>query len=161
MANIADADAAGGDSAAGGKPAGGRKKLVMALAAVVLAGAGAGGFFYFKAAPPVEDSVKLKEPIFVDLPEMIVNLSTPADRPQFMRLKASLEVSDERLSKQIQPMLPRVVDAFQMHLRETRRSDLEGSAGLYRLKEELLRRVNQAVFPAKVDAVLFKEVLVQ
>ena len=37
----------------------------------------------------------------------------------------------------------------------------EVSAGLYRLREELLRRVNVAVYPAKVDAVLFKEIVVQ
>jgi flagellar FliL protein len=29
------------------------------------------------------------------------------------------------------------------------------------LKEELLRRVNIAVYPARVDAVLFKEIVVQ
>lgn len=46
-------------------------------------------------------------------------------------------------------------------MRELRPSDLDGSAGMYRLKEELLRRVNMTVYPAKVDAVLFKELLVQ
>jgi flagellar FliL protein len=50
---------------------------------------------------------------------------------------------------------------FQVYLRELRPADLEGSAGTFRLKEELLRRVNMAVHPAKVDAVLFKELLVQ
>ena len=45
--------------------------------------------------------------------------------------------------------------------RELRKSDLEGSAGIYRLKEELRRRINVAIFPAQVDAILFKELLVQ
>jgi flagellar FliL protein len=54
-----------------------------------------------------------------------------------------------------------VIDSFQTHLREMRPEDLDGSAGMYRLKEELLRRINQAVFPAKVDAILFKELLLQ
>ncbi len=61
----------------------------------------------------------------------------------------------------IEPRMPRVLDAFQVYLRELRPSDLEGSAGLYRLKEELLRRVNLAVYPASVDNILFKEILVQ
>ena len=39
--------------------------------------------------------------------------------------------------------------------------DLRGSAGLYRLREELLVRVNKAAAPAKVSDVLFKEMLVQ
>jgi flagellar FliL protein len=58
-------------------------------------------------------------------------------------------------------LLPRVTDIFQVFARELRASDLEGSGGIYRLREELLRRVNVAVYPSKVDAVLFKEVIVQ
>ena len=54
-------------------------------------------------------------------------------------------------------MLTRVTDAFQTYLRELRPSDLEGSAGLYRLKEELTRRVNAAIEPARINAVLFKD----
>ena len=49
----------------------------------------------------------------------------------------------------------------QGYLRELRPADLEGSAGLFRLKEELLRRINLSVYPAKVEGVLFKEILVQ
>jgi flagellar protein FliL len=62
---------------------------------------------------------------------------------------------------ELQPMMPRVLDTFQVFMRELRPQDLEGSAGLYRLKEELTRRVNVAVFPARVEAVLFKELMVQ
>ena len=46
-------------------------------------------------------------------------------------------------------------------IRELRVEDLRGSAGLYRLREELLARVNNAAQPAKVNDVLFKEMLVQ
>ena len=62
---------------------------------------------------------------------------------------------------QIQPIMPRVMDAFQTYLRELRPSDLDGSAGLYRLKEELTRRVNVAISPARSTRVLFKEIVVQ
>ena len=61
---------------------------------------------------------------------------------------------------QIQPLMPRVMDAFQTYLRELRPTDLDGSAGLYRLKEELTRRVNAAVAPNRITAVLFKEIVV-
>ena len=52
-------------------------------------------------------------------------------------------------------------DSFQTYLRELRLDDLRGSAGMYRLREELLTRINVAVQPSKVSAVLFKEMLVQ
>jgi len=57
--------------------------------------------------------------------------------------------------------MPRVMDSFQTYLREMRPNDLEGSAGLYRLRDELTRRVNLAVAPTKINAVLFKEIVVQ
>ena len=54
-----------------------------------------------------------------------------------------------------------MTDIFQTYLRELRPADLNGSAGLYRMKEELTRRVNLALAPNEVSAVLFKEVVVQ
>src|SRR5690349_14902942 len=102
-----------------------------------------------------------KKPVaFVDLPEMMVNLDSK-DRPQYLKVKIALEVGEEKVGADIQPMMPRVLDTFQTYMRQLRPTDLEGSAGLFRLKEELTRRVNVAVYPAKVDAVLFKEIVVQ
>jgi flagellar FliL protein len=39
--------------------------------------------------------------------------------------------------------------------------DIAGSAGYSRLQLELLKRVNLAIAPAQVDAVLIEEMLVQ
>jgi flagellar protein FliL len=57
--------------------------------------------------------------------------------------------------------MPRVVDQFQSYLRELRVDDLHGSAGVLRLKEELLRRINVAAAPYPVKDVLLKEMIVQ
>jgi flagellar FliL protein len=70
-------------------------------------------------------------------------------------------VDDPKVATEIQPLLPRVEDAFQVLVRQLRATDLEGSGGLYRFREELLRRVNLAVHPARVEAVLFKDLVVQ
>jgi flagellar FliL protein len=72
-----------------------------------------------------------------------------------------LEVTDSTFTSQIQSAMPRVMDTFQTYLRELRPTDLDGSAGLYRLKEELTRRVNLAIAPSRINAVLFKEIVVQ
>ena len=71
------------------------------------------------------------------------------------------ELADAELVSKIQPLMPRVVDQFQTYLRELRPTDLDGSAGLYRLREELTRRVNAAISPNRINAVLFKEIVVQ
>lgn len=111
--------------------------------------------------PAVEAAREAKKPAsFVDLPEMLVNLDSK-DRVQYLKVKIALEISEGKLAEEIQPMMPRVLDTFQTYMRDLRPADLEGSAGLFRLKEELTKRVNVAVYPTKIDAILFKEIVVQ
>jgi len=158
-----DADA---EQAEGAAP---RRKLPVKLIAIagaallVLGGGGAAGYFYFghhSAEKPKE--VKAKPAVFVDMPDVLVNLANAGtDRTQYLKVKVVLEVPDAELVAQLQPLMPRVMDAFQTYLRELRPTDLDGSAGLYRLKEELTRRVNAAVAPNHITAVLFKEIVVQ
>jgi flagellar FliL protein len=101
--------------------------------------------------------------VFLDMPDVLVNLSASngSERTQYLKVKVTLELPNEATSAQIQPLMPRLMDAFQTYLRELRPSDLDGSAGLYRLKEELTRRVNAAIAPSRINAVLFKEIVVQ
>ena len=92
----------------------------------------------------------------------MVNLAgLPGERVQYLKVKVVLEVKEEKQVEAIKPAMPRVSDIFQTYLRELRTNDLNGSAGLFRLKEELTRRVNVAVAPQQVTAVLFKEIVIQ
>jgi flagellar FliL protein len=145
----------------------GKKKLIIIAAAalLVLGGGGGAGWFFFLKKPHVEEApvAKIIPPVFVDLPDLLVNLTSPAGdtRARYLKAKVVLEVTDQKISDEIKPVMPRVMDAFQTFLREMRPSDLEGSAGLYRLRDELTRRVNLAVAPNKINAVLFKEIIIQ
>lgn len=154
----------GGAEAAASK---GKRKLIIMGGAVVLVLllAGGGWFFFMRghgkeehaAAPPPP-----KPPVFLDVPEVLVNLSSnPGERVQYLKVKVVLEVKDQPLMAQIAPTMPRVTDLFQTYLRELRAADLNGSVGLFRLKEELTRRVNAAISPNQVNAVLFKEIVIQ
>lgn len=156
----------------GEAPAKAKKKLplkliIMAAAGVlVLGGGGGGGYYYFTRAKHDEKPKEavVKPATFVDLPDVLVNLSGSGngnDRTQYLKVKVVIELPDAELVPKIQPLMPRVMDAFQTYLRELRATDLDGSAGLYRLKEELTRRVNVAVAPNRITAVLFKEIVVQ
>ena len=140
-------------------------KLIMlaAIGVMVLGGVGFGGYrLMFAQRDSHEATPAVKRAVFVDLPEVLVNLSnTGTDRTQYLKVRVVLELPDQLLMQQIQPVMPRVLDTFQTYLRELRPTDLDGSSGLYRLKEELTRRVNAAIAPNKVSAVLFKEIVVQ
>ncbi|HET9715331.1 MAG TPA: flagellar basal body-associated FliL family protein [Pseudolabrys sp.] len=136
--------------------------IAGAVCLLLAAGGGGGAYYYAKGSSHKEEPVAAKPATFVDLPDVLVNLSSAgADRTQYLKVKIVLELPDAALVPQIQPLMPRVMDAFQTYLRELRPTDLDGSAGLYRLKEELTRRVNAAVAPNHITAVLFKEIVVQ
>ena len=164
-AAIAEAEEDAGEESAAPKKKLPFKMIVMAAAAlVVVAGGGTAATFWWKArkAEEAKAAAMVKPVAFLELPDLVVNLANPGgERAQYLRVKIALEVPDPAMIPQIQPLMPRVLDAFQTYLRELRPSDLEGSAGVYRLKEELTRRVNAAIEPARINAVLFKEFLVQ
>jgi len=143
------------------------KIIIMAVGGLVVLGGIGGGYYFFFAGHGKEEAAAAAPPlskpvVFLDMPDLLVNLSSTAnDRTQYLKVKITLELPDQAMSAQIQPVMPRLMDAFQTYLRELRPTDLDGSAGLYRLKEELTRRVNAAIAPSRINAVLFKEIVVQ
>ena len=156
----------------GGSSSGGKKKLLIIVGAVLLLliGGGAAAYFTGLLDPLLGDPEKTVsggkpaadgEPLFFDLDEMVVNLNTSGRRQSVLKIKVALELASQADLVKVQAVVPRVIDNFQTYLRELRVDDLNGSAGLYRLREELLTRVNVAVQPAKVNAILFKEMLIQ
>jgi flagellar FliL protein len=99
--------------------------------------------------------------VFFNVPDMVVNLNSTGRRPSFLKISISVEVGREQDIPEIEKVMPRIVDNFQVYLRELRLEDLRGSAGIYRLREELLLRVGVAAHPVQVKDVLFREMLIQ
>ncbi|HEX3971200.1 MAG TPA: flagellar basal body-associated FliL family protein [Stellaceae bacterium] len=155
------------------KAKGGKSKLMIIVGGVVVLLLVAGAGLYFtgmldslmgkkKEAPAAEAAAPPKPLVFFDLPDFLVNLNSGgAKKASFLKLSVSLELEKQEDTAKLQAVMPRIVDNFQIYLRELRIDDLRGSGGIYRLREELLARVNAAVAPVKVNDVLFKEMLVQ
>lgn len=99
--------------------------------------------------------------VYYNLPEMMVNLVPSGKKSSFLRIVVKFELPDAEAIKTLDLVKPRVIDAFQMYLRELRMDDIEGSAGLQRLREELLKRANTVTAPIKVKDVLFETLLIQ
>lgn len=167
----ATTDASGeGEAAAEGTPKGfGKKFLLLAGACglVLLLGAGAGAYFFLFAPEPHAEEAKAAIPLtppnvtYYDVPDIIVNIQTADGAPAYLKVGISLELDTPEQKAGMQALMPRVVDQFQGYLRELRVEDLKGSAGVMRLKEELLRRINVAAAPYAVRDVLLKEMIVQ
>ena len=140
-----------------------RKTIIFAAAGVLalLIVIGAGVFFAMPLFTAEESNAPSSDVVFYDLPEMVVNLASTSNRRTYLKIQISLELDRAQDVEALQKLLPRVIDHFQVYLRELRADDLHGSAGIYRLKEELLRRVSAAARPVIVRDVLFKEILIQ
>ncbi len=176
-----DDDVSEDDEEGGGKKAGLKKKLLFIGLPIVLvlllgtvgalmflgggkkddaehasAEAGAGGEGHEAAAEEEHGA----DPVFYELPEIYANIIDDEGETSVLKLIVLLEVDDEETIKKIEPLLPRIVDRYQGFLRELRMEDVKGSAGYYRLKLELLRRVNQAVAPVQVNDLTIDTLLV-
>lgn len=172
----------------GSKEGGGKKKkllLLIVLPLLLIVGGAAGAYFAGLLDPLLKPSgeehaetpageagapaggpgapgvMQVQPAVFYDLPEMLVDINTGARKRNFLKLRVSLELGSAADTAAVEAVMPRIIDNFQVYLRELRLEDLQGAGGIYRLREELLVRVNAAVRPAKVNDVLFKEMLVQ
>ncbi len=149
----------------------GKKKLLLIAIPVLLILAGVGAWLAgilpgmgnakHEQAAAQKAAQDHAAPVFVELPEMVANLNSGARRSSFIKVQARIELSKPEDVAIFTAAQPRVIDLFQTYLREMRPEELRGSAGTYRLREELIGRASLAIAPARVVDVLFTELLVQ
>lgn len=158
---------------------GGKRRLVMVVvAAVVVLAAAAAGILFSGVlggeSPPAADAgaadahaadkPKSQAPaatVFHPLPDLVISLNSVDRRAALLKLRLTVEVASSSDIARIESQMPRVIDYCQLYLRELRPEDLHGSAGTFRLKEELMRRINAAVAPTEVLDVLLSELMIQ
>jgi flagellar protein FliL len=147
-----------------------KKKLILIAVPVLLLLIGAGLWFsgilphalgMEKHEEKTAEAPRPVPPSYIDIPEMVANLNSASHKPSYVKLAARIEVPKPEDVDKVRAALPRLQDMMQTYLREMRPEELRGSAGTYRLREELLVRANAAVAPAKVSDVLFTQMLVQ
>lgn len=142
------------------------KLLIIIIVALVLIGGSAFGVMQSgllkKGSKKEVQSEDFEEKIiYFDMDEFLVNLNNPGNQVSFLKTTITLELPNQASLREIESKMPRIRDTFQVYLREMRNSDLQGSAGLQRLRSELLMRVNGIMEEGKVNKVLFKEIVVQ
>jgi len=162
-------DEAGGE-AGEAAPAKSKKKLLLIAVPVVLLAIGAGGWFSgaipkLLGKKPVAGEMAAgggpEVPDFVDIPEILTNLNVASKRPSYVKLHAKLEIAGKADEVLVQQSMPRILDMFQTYLRDLRPEELKGSIGSYRLREELVNRASIAAAPARINDVLFVEMVVE
>ena len=148
-----------------------RKKLLFVILPVLLLiGTGAGLYFSgILGGDTQKKPAKAEKPaapqsaqtVFFDLPPMVVNLDSPPGRPLYLRIQPSIQVADEQSRTALDKLSPRIIDLFEVDLRELRIEDLREGGGLNPLRKVLLSKLKAVVYPIKVIDVLFRNVLIQ
>lgn len=158
-----------------GSHSGKKLGLIIALAVLLVGGGLAGAYFFglfggsheegteeTSQAEGEEGAAVEAKITYYTLPEFLVNLSGSTNQTSFIKMKVTLEMPSEQDRLIAEERLPRLQDIINTYLRDLRPSDLSGTAGMYRLKEELLARTNKVLAPeAKANHILFTEILIQ
>ena len=143
--------------------AGGKKLIVIGAAvALLILGGGAAVFFtgLLDSQPGGEKDSVGKPPVFIEFPKIMVDLRTGRCRAPFIKLKLQAQLSKSDVSRfnEVQPM---VLDAFQAWLRDHERGELVGREGTEMMRLNLFAILNNALAPAKAEAIYFREILLQ
>ena len=187
-----DSEDGEGDAKKGKKDKGKSKLLLIIIIVIVLLIGSAAGAYFTGLLDPLFGEAKVEEAagetegissggVYYELPELLVNINPKGSESSFLKLKISLELMQPGDILFIEQIMPLIIDNFQVYLRELRVDDLHGAAGMYRLREELLKRVNLALTgvtptgnqeeeaaeegavntPKQIKDILFREMLVQ
>lgn len=139
--------------------------VVVALAALLVVGGGLAiaGVWPFStgtdtAAHPAGEAASAR---YVDVPPMVVTLRSADGKQHFLKLHFVIVAADSGKVGQINNSMPLILDTLQSFLRELRPEDLTGSAAVFRVKEEILVRLRDALGQDGIKEVLIQDLIEQ
>jgi len=150
------------------KAKGGKLKWILIGVGVValLGGGGAAGYLFLTggkhdataSAPKAEDV----QPAAVNLQmdPFLVNLSDPGGG-HYLKATLTLELENQRAVEWINARLPRVRDRVLLLLSSKSSSELLSAEGKFRLRDDVLRAVNEVMSDDRATAVYLTEFVVQ
>lgn len=100
--------------------------------------------------------------VFIPMEDITVNLRQGVENnAAWLKIKVTLEVNGQVNYDKVTQMMPKIIDIFQTYLKELRKNDLDGSFGIYKIKDEMIMRINNILYPAKIEGILFQDFMIQ
>ena len=135
-------------------------KYIIAMIMLLLLVVGISAFFFFNKNTQIKNEPQINEPVFLDFPEIIVNLNTATNENVYLKLSLVLSLSNNAEVQKIEFKLSKIKDNLETFLRELRPADFSLAGSTIILKEEITKRINAVISPIKIKEVLFKSILV-
>lgn len=101
--------------------------------------------------------LQAKSVTYLPIPELTINLKKTSSRSRTLTASFVLALENENVRKNVNHFIPMIQDQFHTFLREMDVSDLEGMAGIERVSQEMLIRINRVVAPFSVTDVLVQK----
>ncbi|PNU01870.1 flagellar basal body protein FliL [Novosphingobium guangzhouense] len=168
---------------AGAKAKGGRKRLIAIAVVAVGMLAGAGGVYWYTQRGSADHAGEKQaeaaaaegeaeggeghgaadaDPTasYIEVAPMMVNLRGGGAQAKFVKVRF-IVVAAEGKTDAVKGRIPVILDALQPFLRELRPEDLNGSAAVFRIKEEMIRRSTAALGKGMVRDILIQDLIQQ
>ncbi len=94
----------------------------------------------------------------VDIGQFLSNLS---DGRRFIKVNVTLEISDDKVSKEIDERSPQIRDAIITILRSKDNQEINQDQGIRKLRTEIMNKINNNLMSGKVTNVFFTDFVVQ
>jgi len=137
-------------------------KLPLIIGLVLALVGGAAGFLFLPGLleAPHEEADSLPAPVlsshgFLELDPILVSLG-PMSASRQLKFHAQLEVT-EGMEAEVSAQIPRIIDVMNTYLRAVQTSDFEDPTILYKLRAQLLRRIQIVLGEGRVRDLLFME----
>ncbi len=143
-------------------PSDGRRVWLIAATVMLLLVAVVIGTYRWWQMPASTSSASVRgKGVFVEAPAMVVNVRGADGRPHLLKLRFVLVASDDAAAAEAKASMPMLIDGFQSFVRELRPEDLDGSAAIFRIKEEMMIRAHAVLGADGVDDILIQDLIEQ
>lgn len=138
------------------------KKILLVTSVVLLLLAGVGAFYLFSKKAKKDERVLLPSQVGVmmDLGAFTVNLAD-RDVDAYARVSITLELSNEKVKREVEKRLPIIKDAIIDVLSSKTSSFVKTPEGRESLRLELIKRINTILLEGGVRNIYFTEFVVQ
>ncbi|MDZ5760938.1 flagellar basal body-associated FliL family protein [Lyticum sinuosum] len=100
-----------------------------------------------------------EQKVYYEMRDIIVQLET--DNTKFLKITLNVKFYDKKAYEKTISILPQVEDVIQSYLRQMQPDGLNSNFSMYKLRGDLLLRMNTLIYPEKIDAIFIKDILIR
>ncbi len=107
-----------------------------------------------------EVTLELGKPVSIPFAEIRTDLKKVRRRSNFIKMTMEIQLNEQHAGV-IEEKKAAILDGVQSYLRDQEFKDLQGKAGVEKLRHDITRIINVTIAPVKAHTVFFTEIIMQ